>query len=156
MELCALCYESEIVGVRVVFPEVNRAYDISLNLFERYNDTFQVDSISKRLNLVPVSKSPNGGIKWVTDDEMSSGCGKIRNYIELQYDTEVCNLVDFISRYPNIIFERSRYLNKDGYAWLITDIDCSQGELLLWKDTGISPYGDTIKIKDIDGSCLNF
>ena len=144
MQLFGLTLNGEVVGVRAVLWEVGRAYDMGIALFERYNEG--KISVSE-LSTLPLVE--NAG-RFYTRDEFSKNAvnadGKcITNYLELIYDTEVCNLVDFLVKYPNVEIGVTKIEFDECYL-LIDEVDFGRGAVFVRDDRGIAPCWDQIAL----------
>lgn len=144
MQLFSLTLDGEIVGVRAVLWGVGRAYDMGITLFERYNEGKISVSELPTLPLVE-----NAG-RFYTRDEFSKNAvnadGKcITSYLELIYDTDVCNLVDFVVKYPNVEVGTTQIEFDERYL-LIDEIDFNRGVVIVRDDGGIVPCWDQIAI----------
>ena len=144
MKLVSLTLDGEIVGVRTLMWGVGRAYDVGIALFERYNE----GRIS--VSELPTSELVENAGRFYTRDELSRtavdyGGHCITNYLELIYDTDVCNLVDFVVKYPNVDVGITK-IELDGRYLSIDDVDFNRGSVLVRDDRGIVPCWDQIPI----------
>lgn len=142
MELYSLVRGHETIGYRVVIPELRRAYDVNENLFMSYASG--VLDLSNLKSLF-VHKCSNG--KWCTEGEESREEG-ITTYLELIYDSDVCNLVDILSSARNCVF-RSTCVEYEGKSWVVEDVDLSQGIFLLSRNSGIARDADGVHIREL-------
>ena len=142
MELYSLVKGAEAIGYRVVVPELKRAYDINANLFKSY-----ASGVLDLVNLKSLFMHQEQNGKWYTEGEKNHNEG-ISTYIELIYDTEVCNLVDILSFARDCVFGVTEVLFRER-RWIVEDVDLSQGILMLGKGSGISRDADTAYIKQV-------
>ena len=142
MELYSLVKGAEVIGYRVVVPELKRAYDINANLFKSY-----ASGVLDLVNLKSLFMHQEQNGKWYTEGEKDRREG-VSTYIELIYDTEVCNLIDILSYARNCVFGETKVTFRDR-TWVVEDIDLSQGILMLGKGSGLSRDADTAYIKEV-------
>lgn len=142
MELYSLVKGAEVIGYRVVVPELKRAYDINANLFKSY-----ASGVLDLANLKSLFMHQEQNGRWYTSGEKNRNEG-ISTYIELIYDTEVCNLIDLLSHARDCVFGVTEVSFRDR-NWVVEDIDLSQGILMLGKGSGLSRDADTAFIKEV-------
>lgn len=127
MKLYSLVRGSEVIGYRVIVPELSRAYDINTNLFKSYAE----GSISL-VNLDSIFMHEGADGKWYSDDEEKHGEG-IKTYLEEVYDTEVANLVVLLSSKKPIVFGKTEVVYNN-LTYKIADVDCGMGTVIIERE----------------------
>lgn len=155
MQLYSLTLYGEIVGVRVVFWGLERAYDLGIDLFQEWNEgRISVESLEP----LPLTESDG---KYYTSDELTKNrvCNEdgkvIKSYLEFIYSVETCNLINFIVKYPNIEFGKTSLLFEDKLHKIV-EVDFNRNIVIIKNDFGLVPYSEQISIGMLDSYTLEY
>lgn len=152
MKVNTLYFQGNLSGVRVTFFELERAYDIGIGLFNNWDDgSINLDAV-QGLELVE-----NKGRFYTKDEFSKNACDSegrvVKNYLEFSYDTEACNLLDFIRKFPKFEAHKTKVKTQMGIGTVV-DLDFSLNRAIVEYSSGVTPWCDSININDLSEDIL--